>query len=533
MRGEWCVYKITNKINGHLYIGKTIADTSRRWRDHISINNLEDCVQAIQKAILKYGSDNFNFEVIKYYKTENAAYRGEIFYIKKYNTYLGEGYNQTPGGKGVGVNRRKLSNQQAKLLIKNYIYHNFSVKDLVKTYQLAKPSVLDILNRRSYLDIKISENLRYLLWLKIHRNVYQEMDKTNCNFLKLKQPEIKDIFRQFAIGNCSLTNLAKKFNTTISNIIFILNRQTHANIKIDKRTLTKVNNLLLKIKKPQISKNDRYFIKNNIFKDFERGLLKSELADKYNLKLNRIVKILNNSIWKNIGLEPSLLHLIQSKITQISDDKALLIINDYKNNLPIKELSNKYSVNELRIKNILNGKSFKHLKVENFPNKKLAYEAEVRYINGHNKTTGGDCGPVKLKYNVETLINIINDYCDGIKLKEISIKYDIVYHAVFDITRLRISKSYYLPQEILDRLKLTKSVSNKRFAKTTSDDVMKIIELFLSGKTINQIANKFSLTDNTVWNLLHRKTWTEINIGTDLEMKLKEKLSGSRYWKRS
>ena len=32
---KFCCYKITNTLNGKIYIGKTKADTSRRWKDHI------------------------------------------------------------------------------------------------------------------------------------------------------------------------------------------------------------------------------------------------------------------------------------------------------------------------------------------------------------------------------------------------------------------------------------------------------------------------------------------------------------------
>lgn len=96
------IYKITNKINGKSYIGKT-TDLNKRFTQHFSGRG---CTKALNKAIEKYGKDNFTFEcletVIKNTLEElnTTLNNRECYFIKEYNTF-GVGYNCTLGGDGL------------------------------------------------------------------------------------------------------------------------------------------------------------------------------------------------------------------------------------------------------------------------------------------------------------------------------------------------------------------------------------------------------------------------------------------------
>lgn len=82
------IYKIQNKINNKVYIGKTI-NYQARWRDHIT----RERDTAIHQAISKYGSDNFDFSVIEF--TDNLSEREE-YWISYYDSYH-TGYNCSLG----------------------------------------------------------------------------------------------------------------------------------------------------------------------------------------------------------------------------------------------------------------------------------------------------------------------------------------------------------------------------------------------------------------------------------------------------
>ena len=94
------IYKITNKINNHFYIGQSV-DIKARFRGHIySAFHLEDKDHnsPIHLAIAKYGKDNFKVELITQVEDDTWEY-WEQFYIKQYKTHYSQGgYNITWGG---------------------------------------------------------------------------------------------------------------------------------------------------------------------------------------------------------------------------------------------------------------------------------------------------------------------------------------------------------------------------------------------------------------------------------------------------
>ena len=74
------IYKITNKINGKVYVGQTIKNYEERFRQHRLNYNKEYFSQIVlYKAFKKYGIENFSFEMIeevekeKLDRDENAA----------------------------------------------------------------------------------------------------------------------------------------------------------------------------------------------------------------------------------------------------------------------------------------------------------------------------------------------------------------------------------------------------------------------------------------------------------------------------
>ena len=88
------IYKVTNKINGKVYIGQSV-DIGRRWRQHMTA---KDDIY-FHKAIQKYGVENFEWEVIEQCKKKDLDER-EIYWIEYYDSF-NKGYNRTKGGDGV------------------------------------------------------------------------------------------------------------------------------------------------------------------------------------------------------------------------------------------------------------------------------------------------------------------------------------------------------------------------------------------------------------------------------------------------
>jgi group I intron endonuclease len=85
------IYKITNIINGKIYVGKHSA------------KNIENSYMgsgiAIRRAIKKYRLDNFRKEILCICENEKKLNEMEIFWIAKTGSF-NDGYNMTKGGEG-------------------------------------------------------------------------------------------------------------------------------------------------------------------------------------------------------------------------------------------------------------------------------------------------------------------------------------------------------------------------------------------------------------------------------------------------
>ena len=74
------IYKYTNKLNGKIYIGQTVRTLEERLKEHIRKNKT-----IIDKALNKYGVDNFEIEILHKCNDVNELNEKEIYYINLYN----------------------------------------------------------------------------------------------------------------------------------------------------------------------------------------------------------------------------------------------------------------------------------------------------------------------------------------------------------------------------------------------------------------------------------------------------------------
>lgn len=100
------LYKITNKINGKTYIGQT-TNFKKRIHNHIHTKSSS----LIHMAILKYGKDNFKYEIL-FKRPYNFIDVAETVAIKYYNSLVPNGYNLESGG---CVNKKHNQNTKDKM----------------------------------------------------------------------------------------------------------------------------------------------------------------------------------------------------------------------------------------------------------------------------------------------------------------------------------------------------------------------------------------------------------------------------------
>lgn len=98
------IYKITNNINGKIYVGQSV-NIAERWKQHEykAFNSKEKAyTSAIHQAYRKYGIKNFSYEVIEQCRPEELDEK-EIYWIQKLNSLSPNGYNILTGGQKVRV----------------------------------------------------------------------------------------------------------------------------------------------------------------------------------------------------------------------------------------------------------------------------------------------------------------------------------------------------------------------------------------------------------------------------------------------
>ena len=91
------IYKITNLIDGKVYVGQTRQKLRRRLNQHKNAEG--QSISAIDGAIKKYGWKNFKAEVLEECPCEMLNER-EKFWIEKFDCMSPKGYNLTSGGDG-------------------------------------------------------------------------------------------------------------------------------------------------------------------------------------------------------------------------------------------------------------------------------------------------------------------------------------------------------------------------------------------------------------------------------------------------
>lgn len=178
------VYKITNKINNKIYIGQT-KNFKIRKRQHLKLykNNKNSLIDL---AINKYGSNNFEWEVLKECQSQDELNFWETYYIEKFNaTDLNNGYNLKGGGAKPWLSeetKRKIGDSQKGKL--NHMYNKKS-----KENKSSKPLINLTLNIKydSVMQCAKKENKSFSHIAAVCRGVrgtcggcvYRYLDKNN------------------------------------------------------------------------------------------------------------------------------------------------------------------------------------------------------------------------------------------------------------------------------------------------------------------------------------------------------------------
>lgn len=130
------IYKVTNSLNGKVYVGMTKHDLAFRRMKHIGDARRSSSGSIFHAAIRKYGVDAFIWEVIDRAGSMEELKTKEKEWILKVNSRCPEGYNLTEGGDGVVSPSECTLLKRSRSVLMRYEDDNYAKKhrDAVQSY---------------------------------------------------------------------------------------------------------------------------------------------------------------------------------------------------------------------------------------------------------------------------------------------------------------------------------------------------------------------------------------------------------------
>lgn len=222
-----CIYKITNKQTGKVYVGSA-KDVGTRWSSHIyDLDRNKHHSKELQEDWNKYGFINFSFDILDLNTIDLLA--TEQYYIELYDS-IKSGYNS--------MNAIKSKLIETALDISD-ILTEYEIENIIKNIRLiGNPKTRTIRPALNYShSLKwYSKNENINILIKNIRNVYRNQFKTshgnkNCAWV------VYDSY----VGKISINGNTDSFSSEFKRLdrknkylIYAMNIFPNANMNIDK-----------------------------------------------------------------------------------------------------------------------------------------------------------------------------------------------------------------------------------------------------------------------------------------------------------
>lgn len=219
------IYCFTNLINNKKYVGQTINSNDNRYNNHKSSyqnENSNEYNSMLHRAFRKYGFENFSYEIlVDNIEDIELLNKLEIYYIKKLNSLIPNGYNVEEGGRNckkpkTQEQKTKLTWGQAKLTEEEIIELRIAYKEGKSPKQIYDEKYKDKLHYNSFLNIWSGRR---------YKNIMPEYIEKGRH-TKLTKEKVDEIRKKYKEENTSYQKLAEKFNCSKSTIADIIKERT-------------------------------------------------------------------------------------------------------------------------------------------------------------------------------------------------------------------------------------------------------------------------------------------------------------------
>ncbi|CAM3017687.1 GIY-YIG nuclease family protein [Staphylococcus argensis] len=264
MNRKSCIYKITNVVNGKVYVGQTV-NYSKRKAGHFSyLRRGAHRNHYLQKAFNKYGEASFKIKVIKECNI-NELDKLELFYMKKYNSLdRAHGYNLLIGGTTnksfPDCVREKMSRSQKDRIISEE--HRKRISEQNKGKKMSSASIE---------KTKKTKKDNQIQW-----------GETNPNAV-LSNDDVEKLIVDMLNG-MTVKDAMKKYRCSRQTVYGIVQNRTYKAISPNLRD--KLSNLNEKNKKDTL---------NKIIPMYLNGVSQNKISQKLGISRNTVSKILNEN----------------------------------------------------------------------------------------------------------------------------------------------------------------------------------------------------------------------------------------------
>lgn len=323
------IYKITNKINNKVYIGKSKNIKKRHSEHRNELRKNEHVNNYLQNAWNKYGEENFEFSILEECETDKDLNDREIFFIKEYKSHMRDcGYNLSTGGEGGSLSeetKNKIRNtNRGKGTNLSYVdIKNIKLslaccidrKEIIKKYNISK-AVVD--------QIAMGKSFSYVL---------SELNETIYNLKKKLINERNDyIIKLFNEGN---------------RIVDIVNITGYSESIVEKCVYNRTKSV-------EETKNKYQLIYDKVYELYSNGENKFSISKILDISPSTVSRYLNgeNNPYKDLPFKKIIKEFYPKIISMYYNDK-----------MSQEEIAKVYNVRHTTISNIINNHKYVNTEV--------------------------------------------------------------------------------------------------------------------------------------------------------------------------
>lgn len=225
------IYKITNKLNGKIYIGQSVHP-EQRWEEHCYKHT--NYKSFINQAIQCYGKNNFEFEILGWFENYNEK---EQEFIQQYNSLAPNGYNFALGGEepptmiGEDNPAAKITQEIAESIQQDLMRKELSRTDIINKYNVTSDIVRHINEGTTWHNSLLKYPLR-----ESAASLKQDKIDAIKNALISSKKTQKEIAEEFGMARTAVTAINNGQNWYDPNLDYPLrktNRQKKPILQLD------------------------------------------------------------------------------------------------------------------------------------------------------------------------------------------------------------------------------------------------------------------------------------------------------------